>query len=238
MWRFVDMRHLVRYGYFDDVCNKDLETMCRQAVDMSQGQLTELHIDHFATDQLLHYISERSSKLQSLQIRGCDEVGYGFIEAAKNFPLLEELHFVYVLCVRDYIEAIGQSCPKLKSFTLSSSDYRDGLLYGYGECNNNFEALAIAKTMPGLHHLRLVGNNMTNEGLQAILDGCPNLESLDIRRCYRVNLRGEIGDRITEKIKDFKCPNDPVKCGSDWDADPFYDEDYSDEFDDTPYIDY
>ncbi|VFQ78465.1 unnamed protein product [Cuscuta campestris] len=156
MWRFIDMKHLGRYGYFGDVRNKYLETMCRQAVDMSQGQLTELHIDHFATDQLLHYISERSSMLKSLQLRGCDEVGIGFIEAAKTFPLLEELHFVYVLGVRNYIEAIGQSCPKLKSFTLSSSDYIGGPLYGYGECNDNLEALAIAKTMPGLHHLEII----------------------------------------------------------------------------------
>ena len=43
------------------------------------------------------------------------------------------------------------------------------------------EALAIAETVPGLRHLQLFGNRMTNDGLKAILDGCPQLESLDLR---------------------------------------------------------
>ncbi|VFQ58890.1 unnamed protein product [Cuscuta campestris] len=218
MWRFIDMEH--RSG--DNSCigpigRGYLVAICRKAVVWSRGQLTQLHIDYFATDGLLDFISARSSKLKCLQIRGSHEVEDGLIEAAKKFPLLEELHFVYVLGVHEYIERIGQSCPKLNSFTLSSSDYRHS-----DDCNNDYEALAIAKSMPGLRHLRLVGNRMTNEGLHAILDGCPYLESLDIRRCFNVDLYGGIGDRIAQKIKDFKCPNDPMEKGCVWDADVFY----------------
>ncbi|VFQ58888.1 unnamed protein product [Cuscuta campestris] len=51
MWRFIDMKRLGG----EDEC---LEVMCAEAVDRSQGQLTEIHIDHFATDKLLDYISE------------------------------------------------------------------------------------------------------------------------------------------------------------------------------------
>ncbi|CAF2316239.1 unnamed protein product [Brassica napus] len=45
-------------------------------------------------------------------------------------------------------------------------------------------ALAIAETMPGLRHLQLFGNKLTEAGLNAILDSCPNLEHLDLRNCY------------------------------------------------------
>ncbi|VFQ78463.1 unnamed protein product [Cuscuta campestris] len=239
MWHFIDMKH--RSG--DNSCigpigRGYLVAICRKAVVWSLGQLTQLHIDYFATDGLLDFISAtynefvvcfiftsaRSSKLKCLQIRGSSEVEDGLIEAAKKFSLLEELHFVYVLGVHEYIEPIGQSCPKLNSFTLSSSDHRHrpSAYASDDDCNNDYEALAIAKSMPGLRHLRLVGNNMTNEGLQAILDGCPYLESLDIRRCFNVDLYGGIGDRIAQKIKDFKCPNDPLEKGCVWDADVFY----------------
>ncbi|VFQ58892.1 unnamed protein product [Cuscuta campestris] len=222
MWRVIDMKHLSDEDEY-------LEAMCREAVDRSQGQLTELHIDRFATDQLLLYISERSSKLRCLEIRDCYEVGDdGLIEAAKKFPLLEELHFVSILGVVDSIEPIGQSCPKLKSFTLSSSEYKHGAMFENDDFCINFQAVAIARSMPGLRHLRVLGSAMTNKGLEAILDGCPNLKSLDIRRCFKVDLRGEIGDRIAQKIKDFKCLNDPMEEGCDWDADIFYYEDYSD----------
>ncbi|KAI3709986.1 hypothetical protein L2E82_39759 [Cichorium intybus] len=48
------------------------------------------------------------------------------------------------------------------------------------ECNDY--AFAIANSMPRLSHLELSDCNMTNDGLQAILDGCPHLQSLDVRQ--------------------------------------------------------
>lgn len=62
--------------------------------------------------------------------------------------------------------------------------------------------------MPGLRHLQLIGNKMTNDGLVALLDGCPHLESLDIRRCFNVNLVGTLGKRCKEQIKYFRLPHD------------------------------
>ncbi|XP_022863165.1 putative F-box/LRR-repeat protein 23 [Olea europaea var. sylvestris] len=165
-----------------------------------------------------------SSQLRCLRLGGCSEVsGDGLSEAAKGFPLLEELHFVFVKNCNEGIEAIGRSCPKLRSFTLSESGYKHPQLL----CDA--DALAIAKSMPGLHRLQLLGNNMTNEGLQAILDGCPLLELLDIRKCLNVDLSGELGKRITQKIKDFKRPDDSME-DCEWDPEIFdcdeYDEDY------------
>ncbi|XVF68321.1 hypothetical protein PTKIN_Ptkin10aG0195400 [Pterospermum kingtungense] len=64
--------------------------------------------------------------------------------------------------------------------------------------------------MHGLRHLQLVGNELSNQGLQAILDGCPYLESLDLRNCFNVNLEGDLGERCAEQIKNLKHPNDSL----------------------------
>lgn len=39
------------------------------------------------------------------------------------------------------------------------------------------EAIAIAQNMPEPNHLQLLGNKMTNEGVDVILNGCPRLDS-------------------------------------------------------------
>ncbi|CAI9782178.1 unnamed protein product [Fraxinus pennsylvanica] len=56
MWRVIDMKNL---GEYHDFMSEYLDTMCRHAVDRSEGQLTDIYIDYFATDELLQYISER-----------------------------------------------------------------------------------------------------------------------------------------------------------------------------------
>jgi len=111
------------------------------------------------------------------------------------------------------------------------------------EYDDNDEAFVIAKYMPGLRHLQLIGNKMTNVGLVALLDGCPQLESLDIRRCLNVNLVGTLGKRCKEQIKYFRLPHDatddypfqtsecdygsPVEDYAD-ESDTLYDYDYED----------
>ncbi|CAI9302790.1 unnamed protein product [Lactuca saligna] len=75
----------------------------------------------------------------------------------------------------------------------------------------NRTAVAIGENLPELRHLELIGNNMTNIGLQAILDGCCHLESLDLRECLYIDLMGELGMKCSEKIKCLKLPNDSLK---------------------------
>lgn len=62
--------------------------------------------------------------------------------------------------------------------------------------------------MPELRQLQLFGNKLTNDGLQAILDGCPHLESLDLRQCFNVTLTGNLGRRCAERIKHLRFPTD------------------------------
>ncbi|RHN68136.1 putative leucine-rich repeat domain, L domain-containing protein [Medicago truncatula] len=60
--------------------------------------------------------------------------------------------------------------------------------------------------MPELRHLELWGNKLTNDGLIAILDGCPYLESLDVRMCYNLVIHGNLAKRCFEntRIKYFR----------------------------------
>lgn len=67
--------------------------------------------------------------------------------------------------------------------------------------------ITIAKGMPQLRHLELVGSEMTDTGLQAILDGCPHLVSLDLRRCFNINLKSTCGMLCTERIKNVSTEN-------------------------------
>jgi hypothetical protein len=62
--------------------------------------------------------------------------------------------------------------------------------------------------MPELRSLQLFGDKLTNDGLQAILDGCPHLESLDLRQCFNVILAGDLGKRCAGQIKHLRRPLD------------------------------
>ncbi|XP_027087757.2 F-box protein SKIP19-like [Coffea arabica] len=223
MWRVIDMYDCADYE--DEPY--DMEIMVQHAVDRSQGQLVDISIGSIGTDELLEYIAERSGKLKRLRLAFCDSIsGEGLTEAVKRLPLLEELHLFFISMPSEALEIVGCSCPLLKSFTIN----RRSNELPHQECDK--EAAAIAKTMPGLHHLHLLGNKMTNEGLKAILDNCAKLESLDLRKCYYVNLDGDLGKRCSQEITHLRLPNDST---ADYEFDEELDDceglHYSDSFD-------
>jgi hypothetical protein len=119
---------------------------------------------------------------------------------AAKLPLLEELAISYCQLSKFALEDVGRSCPLLKSLKFNSRELK------YGEFDE--EALAIAENMSELRCLQLYGNKLTNDGLQAILDGCPHLESLDLRRCFNVSFAGNLERRCAEQIKDLRLPHD------------------------------
>lgn len=54
MWRVIDM------SSSDRLHSPALKAMCRYAVDLSQGQLVDISIEDFGTDDLVLYIAQRS----------------------------------------------------------------------------------------------------------------------------------------------------------------------------------
>lgn len=131
--------------------------------------------------------------------------------------MLEELDISFCYLSKDSLQAIGRCCPLLKSLKFSqnfSEEY---------DCDEN--ALAIGRTMPGLCRLKIFGNVLTNVGLLAILDGCPLLESLDLRECYHLDLSGSLGKRCRDQIKDLLLPDDSIGyCYEDHDS--YFDRSY------------
>jgi F-box/leucine-rich repeat protein 2/20 len=124
--------------------------------------------------------------------RKLSEVGF-------KFPMLEEFDISFSNICMNSLENIGRSCPVLKSLKFRrTSDV---------PFKWNGDAFAIAKTMPKLCHLSMIGNSLSNAGLEAILDGCPLLEFLDLQRCVHLDLSGSLGKRCRDQIKDLVLPN-------------------------------
>ncbi|KAM0035809.1 putative leucine-rich repeat domain superfamily [Helianthus debilis subsp. tardiflorus] len=130
------------------------------------------------------YSVNRSSQLRRLEI-ACYFRGRNGIwsEPFKKLSSLEELSLVRIKVRVEYIEAAGRCCPLLKTLKVnqkaSSSEFAPYDYYDFVNMQNEI-ALAIGKNLPQLTHLELIGSSMDNIGLQAILDGCCHLESLDL----------------------------------------------------------
>ncbi|KAL5097018.1 hypothetical protein RYX36_001345 [Vicia faba] len=162
--------------------NSDLEILCHRAIDYSCGDSIDINIEYFGTDDLLSHIANSASHLRCLRLARCYSVtDEGLCEVVRKHAHLEELEISisggYSL---DTLEVIGRCCPRLKTFKFNHE------VYLLPHIVDDDEAFAIAKFMHGLCHLQLIGNKMTNDGLLAILDGCPQLESLDIRQCFNI----------------------------------------------------
>jgi len=141
-----------------------------------------------------------TNRLQWLRIANCYQIsGKGLCDVANKLPELEELDITSRNLTKESLEAIGRCCPLLKSLKLNVSNRRQ--LF-----ERNEDAFAIAETMSGLRRLQIIGSKMTDDGLLAILDGCPDLESLDLQECWYVKLEGSLSKRCAEQIKDLRIP--------------------------------
>ncbi|XP_006352291.1 putative F-box/LRR-repeat protein 23 [Solanum tuberosum] len=154
MWRVVHLKFEP-----DSNWNCLLEKICRIAVDRSQGQLLRISIENCGSKELLVYIAERSSQPRHLCLVKCGNVAGSLTAAAKNFPLLEELHTHLTLITEEDIESVGHYCPLLKSFTLNASRCTTIV---YSLSPDDGQALAIARSMPELRQLALIDKCWTS----------------------------------------------------------------------------
>ncbi|KAK8951927.1 putative F-box/LRR-repeat protein 21 [Platanthera zijinensis] len=107
----------------------------------------------------------------------------------------------------EVVERVGPVCPQLKSFRL---DQRVFTLPHAITPRQDAVALAIAKHFKQLCRLRLIANSLTGVGLSAILDNCPDLEYLDIRRCFLVCYLDESLKSKCTRIKELRRAKDPT----------------------------
>ncbi|XP_022008378.2 putative F-box/LRR-repeat protein 23 [Helianthus annuus] len=228
MWRVINMNDIPRFGtrlfpiemckhavdrsqdqLVDITASADVSAvkMCKHAVDRSQGQLVDITIVFLYDDDLHLYVADRSSQLRRLEM--AHQFFFGCVKlttvALMKFPLLEELNLYEIRISKEEIETVGRYCPMLKTLKANKRGY-EGSLMRYNEI-----AIAIGQNLLGLRHLELIGNRMTNVGLHVILDNCHHLETLDLRRCFCIDLKGDLGKQCSEQIKYLKLPHDPLE---------------------------
>ncbi|CAJ2640757.1 F-box protein skip19 [Trifolium pratense] len=157
---------------------ESLEKICRRAIDLSCGLVLEdIAIESFGTDDLLKYIAHRAGHIRRLQISCCIQISCkGIREFVKEYPLLEELTIEMKM--------------KNTNFIVDCED----------------DEFPIAKPMPRLRHLKIFGIFLNDVKLEAILDCCPLLESLDLCMCICDSFSPSVSKRFHEKIKYFQPP--------------------------------
>ncbi|CAO2187308.1 unnamed protein product [Urochloa humidicola] len=211
LWRAVDM---AEHKVVEEMKGRALCAMVKVAVNRSKGKLEVFLGKYFVTDELLKYIADRAPSLKSLRLICCQDI-VEFEEEIKKFPLLEELEISLFTNIggKQVFEEVGKSCPELKHFRFNSyrfhnfGDYSDDDDSEF-RYNKDDDALGIA-SMHGLRSLQLFGQNFTNEGLTAILDNCPHLESLDIRHCFNITMDDALRAKCAT-IKTLRLPYDPT----------------------------
>ncbi|KAF9601248.1 hypothetical protein IFM89_018358 [Coptis chinensis] len=179
----------------------------KDAVARSRGQLETLSHNGWELDKLLLYVADQPNVLKHLRLENflnISEVIFAetVIEAVRKLPLLEELELKWFSFPPEVLKEVGCRCPELKCLRLIPSQIIRTDYYGM--------AFAIAESMPQLRQLSLIGNGLSNDGLKAILDGCPHLEYLDLRQCGEVWFakRSRIKKRLN-KIKVVRYPDEP-----------------------------
>ncbi|XP_074267730.1 F-box protein SKIP19-like [Silene latifolia] len=178
----------------------------RCAADRSNGGLIDLDIQGFYPPSVFSQVISRCTGLKRLRLAKCVYISVkALVEALEKLSCLEELELT--LCSFGNEEAVSviKSCPSITTFRFNNRGSKSPFL------ENDEKALAIAANMPQLCHLQLIGNNMSNVGLTAILDGCRRLQSLDLRACFLLDLAGDLGRRLSEQIKDLRRPYDSTE---------------------------
>ncbi|XP_074267288.1 F-box protein SKIP19-like [Silene latifolia] len=203
LWRIIHIRNIE----FDPDMLLVYEKMVFNAIDRSAGGLIGLSIEGFGSDELCSYIPSQSSQLKHLRLANCNDISFdkALVEALKKLSSLEELELTLCDFEKGAPVSVINSCPCLTTFKFNNLGSKSPYV------NNDEEALAIAASMPQLRHLQLIGNNMTNVGLTAILDSCLRLQSIDLRACYHLDLEGDLGKRLSEQIKDLRHPYDSTQ---------------------------
>ncbi|KAJ8449903.1 hypothetical protein Cgig2_029265 [Carnegiea gigantea] len=237
MWRVIRMLYLDEPEYEEEDLDEyesvqKHENMLYDAIDRSSGGLVSLDITGFSLiAQIISDIADRECSLwksldqtnsNTCEIAFCSSLSAGsLIKALNKLSSLEELELTLCSTSREQNANIIRHCSLLKTFKLNQQASLDPRFAYDGE------AVAIADTVHELRHLQLFGNRMTKEGLKAILDNCPHLQSLDLRACFRVDLAGDVGKRCAQQIKNFGHPYDSTD-----DCD-FIVTDYDSHFDET-----
>lgn len=109
----------------------------------------------------------------------------------------------------DTINIIGQSCNQLFSFDIT--------IYSLTvETGFNNHAIAIGTSMPLLQNLSISSTQkLTNIGIESIIDGCHNLQLLNIQNCVILTLTAHMRERCETEIHNIIWPENYLQYAED-----------------------
>ncbi|CAN6248835.1 unnamed protein product [Urochloa humidicola] len=204
MWGDVDIEAWCRRVN----CRARADAAVRRLVARAQGTLRRLSA-YRVGDASLACVAASGKLLNVLQIPMSEITDQTVEKHAECLPALKVLDISYCLNITSKgIEAIGQHCKLLVQLkrNMPPPDPPQG--------NNTAakvveeEALAVANTMPVLEQLQLAYGLFSDLALNAILNKCPRLRTLNILGCWNVRLEGDIEDRCFA-LESFREPWEP-----------------------------
>lgn len=218
-WQRVDLDEWSR--------SKGQETVERMVVlllNRSRGCLRELCVPSLHSDSLLRLIAWSGSLLQVLRIPNSLVTEDCVCQLTSKFPSITYLDLSGCAALsKASIESFGKNCRLITRLNLNMYPPPNPTAVASDDI-----AFAIAHHMPRLKHLEMVYGMLSNTGLKALLEKCTNLECLDLRGCWHLNIEESF---VKEARKRFKVFHEPVvendiynTDDSDLDASDYYDD--------------
>ncbi|XP_075491528.1 F-box protein FBW2 [Primulina tabacum] len=169
-----------------------VDRMLRMLIARSGGSLQKLSISGLASDQSILFIANHAQALGTLRLPRC-EINNAIMEkAAAKLSLITVLDLSYCINIgARALEAVGKHCKFLTSLRRIMHP-----LEVIGKLSQDDEALAIASTMPRLKHLEIAYLLVDTSSIIKVIENCKNLELLDVRGCWNVNLEEKFVKRF------------------------------------------
>ncbi|KAM7278599.1 hypothetical protein ACFE04_005733 [Oxalis oulophora] len=147
----------------------------------------ELEIMHLVktpdcTDSGLVSIAEHCKLLRKLHIDGCkaNRIGdEGLVAVARNCPSLQELVLIGVNTTKYSLSMLSSNCLNLERLALCSSD-----------TVGDAEITCIAEKCVALKKLCIKSCPISDDGIEALVVGCPNLIKVKLKKCRGLTTEG------------------------------------------------
>lgn len=165
--------------------------MLRLLITRSSGSLRKLSVSGVTSEETMSFIADHAQSLHTLRIPR-SEINDPIL--GKSASLLSKITYLDLSYCTNLgapaLEAIGRNCKSLT--TLLRVMHRDDI---FNWDSQDEEALAIApaleawsKLWPRLEHLEIAYLLVSTSSVMEIINNCKNLELLDVRGCWAVNL--------------------------------------------------
>ncbi|XP_022846907.1 F-box protein FBW2-like [Olea europaea var. sylvestris] len=170
--------------------------MLQLLIGRSCGSPRKLCVSGLSGDESILFIANHAKSLQTLQLPR-SEINDSIVEkVAGMLSTITVLDLSYCINIgAQALEAIGRHCKFLASLRRIMHP-----LEVIDKLSQDDEALAIANTMPRLKQLEIAYLLVSTASVTEILKNCKQLELLDVRGCWNVNL----DEKFVKKFPELK----------------------------------